>query len=551
MKKFVTSVLLLLVACPALHAARTVFSGRLLGHDNQPMARAEVHLATGERLSPFTSARADSDGTYLVETDRTGLIYVQFSGVDHASYTVPVMVSEPHEINIDVVLGTHIFGTDYAAVTIIGDFNGFAFRSGRPLARQKDGTYSITMPASGESFSYQLVFPGDGTAAGGSFSANGTASERYASDQQGDFRSVVTPANGSVTITFNPAKLPPPGLLPAAKIYDRSVEHVSSLIQDIGKRGQRLNAYLEAQTARGETPSPESLDWSGEAQAIAMRATRVPDREMRRALLYSYLTLAGLGYHQLDTGLVQLALAELGPTSPYWSLQPGVLSEVISSIGTSERNEAFRWRLIREHPDTVVRVEEIAATLRSISAAGEPERFRSYFDYLTTSFPGNREAGYVRSELDPDGKTQIGHAVPPFSLVSIDDGTKISNETMKGTLYLIDFWATWCGPCVGEMPNLHAAYDRYHAKGFEIVSISFDRSVDDIAKFRQKKWKMPWKHGFAEGAFGGALGKEFEVMGIPKPILVNAAGTIVATENDLRGANLEKTLARLLGAKAN
>ncbi|MBS1911017.1 MAG: redoxin family protein [Bacteroidetes bacterium] len=551
MKKFVTSSLLLLVACSTLHAAGTVFSGKLLGYDNRPMARAEVHLATGEQQSPFTSARADSDGTYLVETDRTGLIYVQFSGVDHASYTMPIMVTQPHEINIDVVLGTHIFGTDFAAVTIIGDFNDFAFRSGRPLGKQKDGTYSITMPASGESFSYQLVFPGDGTAAGGSFSANGTTSERFASDQQGDYRSVVTPANGSVTITFNPAKLPPQGLPPSAKIYDRSVEHVSSLIQDIGKREQRLSEYLQAQLARGETPSPESLDWSGEAHAIAMRATRAPDHEMRRALLYSYLTLARLGYRQLDTELVRLALAELGPTSPYWSVQPGVLSAVISSVGTNESNEAFRWRLIREHPDAMVRVEEIVATLHSISALNEPERYRSYYNYLATSFPDNREAGYARSEFDPDRKIQIGRAIPPFSLVSIDDGKAISNETMKGTLYLIDFWATWCGPCVGEMPNLHAAYDRYHAKGFEIVSISFDRSVDDVAKFRRKKWKMPWKHGFAEGAFGGALGKEFEVVGIPKPILVDAAGTIVATENDLRGENLEKTLARILGAKAN
>jgi thiol-disulfide isomerase/thioredoxin len=136
-----------------------------------------------------------------------------------------------------------------------------------------------------------------------------------------------------------------------------------------------------------------------------------------------------------------------------------------------------------------------------------------------------------------------------FSVAALDDSTvTYSNESMKGKVYLMDFWAVWCGPCIGELPNLEAAHQKYRDEGFTILSLSFDGQPGDVTKFRTEgEHKMPWLHAFVPGGFRSDLATTFQVLGIPKAILIGADGSIVAAEGELRGEALDKTLARVLG----
>ncbi len=98
------------------------------------------------------------------------------------------------------------------------------------------------------------------------------------------------------------------------------------------------------------------------------------------------------------------------------------------------------------------------------------------------------------------------------------------------------------------MVYLHKAYDRFEDHGLIILSLSFDQQPEDVEKYRKGEWAMPWLHAFLEGGFQHPISKEFEVWGIPKPILIGPDGTILATEG-LRGDQLEVTLARHLGER--
>lgn len=140
----------------------------------------------------------------------------------------------------------------------------------------------------------------------------------------------------------------------------------------------------------------------------------------------------------------------------------------------------------------------------------------------------------------------LGAELPDFALASLDDSTVVvTRADLAGKIYLIDFWATWCLPCVAELPNLHRAYEAYRSRGFEILSVALGDRRDEIARIRQTDLTMPWVHAFEH--LGGEATEVFDLFGIPKAILVDSSNTIIGLDEDVRGEHLQEALARLFG----
>lgn len=119
-------------------------------------------------------------------------------------------------------------------------------------------------------------------------------------------------------------------------------------------------------------------------------------------------------------------------------------------------------------------------------------------------------------------------------------------SSLRGKYVLLDFWASWCGPCLGEMPNVKHLYAKYHKKGLEIYGVSLDDKADKW-KAAIAKHELKWNHVSSLKGWNCPVAKEYNVTGIPRMYIIDPSGRIIA--QDLRGEDLANKMAELFDGK--
>lgn len=138
----------------------------------------------------------------------------------------------------------------------------------------------------------------------------------------------------------------------------------------------------------------------------------------------------------------------------------------------------------------------------------------------------------------------IGSMAPELNMVS-PEGKIITLESLRGKYVLIDFWASWCGPCRRENPNVVKLYNKYKDKGFDVYSVSLDKSKSRwVGAIKQDRLTWP-NHVSDLKGWGSAATRLYGFRGIPYTVLIDKEGKIIATR--LRGAALERKLESILG----
>ena len=163
-------------------------------------------------------------------------------------------------------------------------------------------------------------------------------------------------------------------------------------------------------------------------------------------------------------------------------------------------------------------------------------------------------AYHSKSLADPDAMSSFTKAAPGPAAVapSIEattlDGKSITLADFKGKYLLLDFWATWCGPCIAEIPQLQAVHQAFgNDKNFAILSLSVDEKIDEPKAFQEKR-KLPWAQAFLGAGIQGPTPGKFGVRAIPAFVLVGPDGKIVA--RGMRGDDIKKAVEKALQSQA-
>ncbi len=544
---------LLILAVGVINEYAAEIRGRVTSLAGIAFSDAVVCVSYVGKNEELARATPSPEGLFSLNVNKLGYMQVTIAASDHQQQQLKVFI--PHgdyTLTLEASLGTNITKQNITNVSVIGDFNAWNFNSAQPMRRTPSGTYVARLPAESNIVQYQVLLTSADSSATKN-SVNGTQHARLEYDGGGDFRSILYTYADSIDVEFDPSMLPQ--------------SDAQGLIREIGSEAERIRVLTEN--------SRNVLDylWSTKTVAdgnsentnevlrtiIAPRALKqlrdtisIQPKGVEQQLLV-YLALSTMAYSAVitaeDTALVSNCLLHIPPSSPVWTLGLEPMMQTYMKVGMLSRVIPDATTIHNYQEPDPDRLPWMYLTVCYHAAEHDTSLFAYAYRQLTEKYESHVATYLAKTELDPSRRIRAGARLPDFHFKLLDDSTAtVSPESLRGKWVFIDLWATWCGPCISELPVITQAWEQYKSKNIEILSISFDADPTKVILFRKGRFAMPWKHVFSPGGFKSEAAEIFEVYGIPKPILVSPDGIITHVSNDLRGTALLDTLRKVLGS---
>ncbi|MCR9173283.1 MAG: AhpC/TSA family protein [bacterium] len=242
-----------------------------------------------------------------------------------------------------------------------------------------------------------------------------------------------------------------------------------------------------------------------------------------------------------------------------WVTYVDSVNQVISADPSQQNSLRGEFQQKQQQYQTIVRAfiqaNQNSAALYAIQSIIDPNvDFEGYENITKQLMAGFSESPTVQAEYSKMEKLKKemlakdplapGKMAPDFT-EAMPDGEMLSLSDLRGNVVLLDFWASWCGPCRRENPNVVALYEKYKDKGFTVMSVSLDKDKDKWLKAIEND-NLSWPNHVSDLQFWQSkAAKLYGVSGIPFTVLIDKEGKIIRTK--LRGPQLEEELSRIFG----
>lgn len=239
---------------------------------------------------------------------------------------------------------------------------------------------------------------------------------------------------------------------------------------------------------------------------------------------------------QRDEMLVMLGISFMSKED---QAKPGMQDSLLQMYTAIKARTAHTIdSLIINYPDSYAVALIINNIVAKQKKVNEVERmYAGLTPRVQQSYPGKK----LKRTIDKMKATAVGNVAPDFKLQT-PEGSEVALSDYRGKYVLLDFWASWCGPCLQEVPNVKKVYDQYHDQGFEILSVSLDDKKENWVNAIEKH-QLNWEHVSSLKGWDCPVVKLYSISGVPAMYLIDKEGKIMAS--GLRGETLVEKVAGL------
>jgi thiol-disulfide isomerase/thioredoxin len=540
---------------PAKSAIDLQLAVTVITADGAPAREAYVDV-TPETGGPPVRLAALGGGRFSGTVPDTRSVRLRIAAPDHITWIGRAHRPASGALVVRVALATPPVRTRIDSVRVVTNVDDFQWNAATALRKERDGHWRGSIETDRQSLLVSTI----GVAA----RFNGTASTVWMSgapvrvipidtsamsgfaDPPPEFAAELHAKNGRVSVDVDPRRW---------SQYTRATAEVSFMSGDADvDRANSIIAVMNTAAARGDTSGGmrqafESLRCDA-TTSVAADAACASRAVLARRLSDSHAAaIADSAYRRVATGswlwhseriLDALMLGQ-------W--------EQLATLDSATRADSMLARLspvLRALPTTRARVRAYFSLTGELADNPQAKFFlhRMLAD-ARAQIPGDPVLETIANQFGAEPTLRVGAALPQFSLALLADsaGAPITNAALRGHITLLDFWGSWCAPCVSELPRLHRLHTEYAQRGFRIVSVLVADTPEQLRRFRATRFPMPWTHAYGgESPFDAPI-RVFGLTGFPTAVLVDSTGRIVQTsQGSTMGATLDSALARLLPA---
>jgi len=521
-------------------------TGKISTINGEIPPKMHVHIYKYEEnpYKPLYSAAAKADGSFKIEMPDETKLELMVTAAGFPRLIFPVMNQHRKDVLLDIKLNYYEYIDELEDVKLIGSWDKFSEENPVSMTPAEDSTWFYNVISGADTVGYQLY-----NIVKSNRSVNGTMWDKLIYDQGGDYISVIYLKDNRGRIVFDPRKLPEGEKENTPQVQVEGGDLSMQPFIDISMRMQRETVRITDSAAVYKEKNEGIEGFQYNIPDFTGRLVSYIKQEKDTLLAkYASLQLAkiwNMGAEIKEEDL-RKASSKLPLTDNLWEQHPVLCVRLFTYVFKEEAADS----LFREKVELIQYGNVKAAVLLQLGLKAKADNkildlvgFYKQLVRMRIDLPNYK---YLLAQLNPDKNIFKGKDIPDFSFSLLNSGKHISNKSFLGKYYLMDFWATWHEPYMNEMAVLHSAYDKYKSKNFTILSLSYDINRTSIDKFLKGRWKMPWMHVFVNQIMKKDISKVFEVGGIPMAILVGPDGKILATDLELRGENLEKTLAKYI-----